>query len=117
MAMELGQSGLKTLYLMQILTERTDEEHALNAAEIADILEHTYQVEITRQTLYTEIKKLTDFGMDIVMKTDDKRRGYYLASRRFELPELKLLVDAVQSSKFITEKKSKDLIEKLESLL
>lgn len=56
MAMELGQSGLKTLYLMQILTERTDEEHALNAAEIADILEHTYQVEITRQTLYTEIK-------------------------------------------------------------
>ena len=45
MAMELGQPGLKTLYRMQILTERTDEEHALNAAEIADILEHTYQVE------------------------------------------------------------------------
>ena len=117
MAMELGQPGLKTLYLMQILTERTDEDHALNAAEIADILEHVYQVEITRQTLYTEIKKLTDFGMDIVMKTDDKRRGYYLASRRFELPELKLLVDAVQSSKFITEKKSLELIGKLEKLI
>ena len=116
MAMELGQPGLKTLYLMQILTERTDEEHALNAAEIADILEHVYQVEVSRQTLYTEIKKLTDFGMDIVMKTDDKRRGYYLASRQFELPELKLLVDAVQSSRFITEKKTKDLIGKLESL-
>ncbi len=116
MAMELGQPGLKTLYLMQILTERTDEEHALNAVEIADIFEHVYQVEISRQTLYTEIKKLTDFGLDIVMKTDEKRRGYYLASRQFELPELKLLVDAVQSSKFITEKKTKDLIEKLESL-
>ena len=116
MTMELGQPGLKTLYIMQILMERTDEEHALNAVEIADILKNVYQLEVTRQTLYTEIKKLTDFGMDIVMKTDDKRRGYYLASRKFELPELKLLVDAVQSSKFITEKKSRNLIGKLESL-
>ena len=116
MAMELGLPGLKTLYIMQILMERTDEEHALNAAEISEILEHVYQVEVGRQTLYSEIRKLTDFGLDIIMKTDDKRRGYYLASRRFELPELKLLVDVVQSSKFITEKKTKELIEKLESL-
>ena len=116
MAMALGIAALKTLYIIEILTERTDETHSLNATDIQQILQSEYGVTVNRQTLYSEIGKLTDFGMDIVQQTDTRRRGYYLASRRFELPELKLLVDMIQSSRFITEKKSRELIAKLETM-
>ena len=116
MAITPGRSNLKTLYLIKILSELTDEEHALNASQLGAILRRDYDIEINRQTIYSEIGKLMDFGMDIVQKKDEKLGGYYLASRQFELAELKLLVDAVQSSRFITEKKSRDLIRKLEEL-
>ena len=113
--MKLEDPGMKTLYLMQILLERTDEDHPLNAADLIRILDQEYHISINRTTVYSEIRKLTDADLDIVQK-DGKTRGYYIGSRQFELPELKLLVDAVQSSKFITEKKSAELIRKLESL-
>ena len=115
MGMEIGRPGLKTLYLIQILTERTDEEHALNAAQLGEILECEYGIHVNRQTIYSEIEKLEQADIDVV-KLDGKLGGYYIASRRFELPELKLMVDAVQSSRFITEKKTRELIGKLESL-
>ena len=115
MGITIGRPGLKTFYIMEILTERTDEEHALNAAQLRRILEQEYGISINRQTIYTEIDKLEQAGMDIV-KLDGKLGGYYVGSRQFELPELKLMVDAVQSSKFITKKKSRELIGKLESL-
>ena len=113
--MKLEDPSLKTLYLMQILLERTDEDHPLNAADLIRILDHEYHITINRGTVYTEIRKLTDADFDIVQK-DGRTRGYYIGSRQFELAELKLLVDAVQSSKFITRKKSAELIRKLETL-
>ena len=111
----LGRPGLKTLYLLQILLERTDEEHALNATQLREILRKEYDIEVNRQTIYSEIGKLTDYGLDIVQK-EEKLGGYYVASRQFELPELKILVDVVQAARFITEKKSAQLIRKLEGL-
>ena len=111
----LGRDNLKTLYILQILMERTDEEHPLNATDIGEILRSDYGIEPNRRTIYTEVEKLEAYGLDIV-QLDGKRAGYYVASREFELPELKLLVDAVQSSRFITEKKSRVLIRKLETL-
>ena len=115
MGMAIGLSELKTFYIMEILSERTDEDHALNASQIGEILEKEYGIHVNRQTIYSEIDKLNKTDMDIV-KLDGKYHGYYVASRQFELPELKLMVDAVQSSKFITRKKSEELIRKLETL-
>ena len=115
MGMAIGRPGLKTLYIMEILLQRTDEQHALNASQILDILKSEYGITSNRQTIYSEIAKLEESDLDIV-KLDGKFGGYYVASRRFELPELKLMVDAVQSSRFITRKKSQELIRKLETL-
>ena len=106
---------LRTLYLMEILLERTDDEHMLNASELCTILDQKYGISTDRRTIYTEMEILDKFGLDIQQKKG-KCPGYYIGARDFELPELKLLVDAVQSSKFITEKKSKELIQKLEKL-
>lgn len=105
---------LKLLYMMQFLLDKTDEEHSVTTQ---DIIEHLDANGITaeRKSIYTDIDTLTDYGMDII-KIKGRPGGYYLASRQFELAELKLLVDAVQSSKFITSKKSRELIGKLESL-
>jgi len=112
----VGIPGAKTLYLMQILLQRTDERHALNATDLCGILDREYGVHVTRQTIYTEIAKLQDYGLDINKVEDSKLAGYYVGVRDFELPELKLLVDAVQASRFITEKKSRQLIDKLTGL-
>ena len=106
---------LKLLYLMQMLSERTDEEHLLSMADILKGLSQ-YGITAERKSIYDDIRALQDYGMDILL-TPGKSGGYYLASRDFELPELKLLVDAVQSSKFITKKKSRELIHKLEKLV
>lgn len=106
---------LRTLYLMEILLERTDDEHMLNASELCTILDQEYGISTDRRTIYTEMEILDKFGLDTQQKKG-KCPGYYIGVREFELPELKLLVDAVQSSKFITEKKSKELIQKLEKL-
>lgn len=114
MGMAAGRPNLKTFYIIEILNERTDEDHTLNAAQIVDILKKEYGITINRQTVYNEVDKLQAADMDIE-KRDSKLGGYYLASRKFEMPELKLMVDAVQSSRFITKKKSEELIRKLES--
>ncbi len=101
----------KLLYLAKILYEETDEDHILTADKIATRL-HEYGISCERKAIYRDLDTLSAFGMDI----ERDRRGAYLASRMFELPELKLLVDAVQSSKFITENKSRELIGKLSRL-
>lgn len=105
---------LKILYLMKALIERTDERHPLSVKDIMNLLEE-YGIVVERKTVYDDIETLKTFGLDIVSRRQ-KPTGYYLGSRTFELPELKLLVDAVQSSRFITPKKSRELIKKLESL-
>jgi len=105
---------LKLLYLMNILLTQTDETHMLTLKEIiSKLAEHGVSVE--RKTVYDDIETLRRFGLDIIMEKS-KAYAYYVAGRDFELPELKLLADAVQSSKFITEKKSLELIKKLEGL-
>ena len=105
---------LKLLYIMQCLTEKTDAEHSVTTQEIIDYLA-LQGINAERKSIYTDIDLLIDYGMDIV-KNSGRSGGYTLVSRQFELAELKLLVDAVQSSKFITTKKSRELIGKLETL-
>ncbi len=105
---------LKLLYLQQLLLTQTDENHWLTMDEI---LHHLKQAGIhaERKSIYGDIQALRDFGLDILQRRG-RNGGYYLASRDFEVAELKLLVDAIQSSRFITHRKSSELIRKIESL-
>ena len=107
---------LKMLYLAKIFMEQTDEEHALTLAEIVSKL-NSYDVTADRKTLYLDFEELRRFGMDIISDQRGRNTYYYLGARDFELPELKLLVDSVQAAKFITDKKSRELIRKLEGLV
>ena len=100
---------------MKILLEQTDETHRLSVNDIISKLA-ALDIKAERKTIYHDISTLKDFGLDIVLEKT-KSYGYYIASRDFELPELKLLADAVQSSKFITERKTMQLIKKLEGLM
>ena len=88
---------LRTLCLMEILLERTDDTHMLNASELCTILDQEYGISTDRRTTYTEMEILDKFGLYIQQKKG-KNPGYYIGARDFELPELKLLVDVVQSS-------------------
>ncbi len=114
MARNSGQK-LKLLYILKILNEETNEKQSITTQELIDRLQ-LYDVSAERKSIYDDIAKLQDFGYDIIQKDNRSGGGYYMASRDFELVELKLLVDAVQSSRFITQKKSEELIQKLEKL-
>jgi len=105
---------MKPLYLAQILKEHTDENNLMNAQDIISALA-AYDVPADRKSIYDDIDALRQFGLDVEL-IRGKNGGYYVASRDFELPELKLLVDAVQSSKLITGRKSSNLIKKLSRL-
>lgn len=113
MAKSEGQK-LKLLYIVKMLEEHSDENHPLSTAEMIERL-GALGIHSERKSIYDDIAKLCDFGYDIIQIHSRLGGGYYLADREFELPELKLLVDAVQSSRFITTKKSRQLIKKLES--
>lgn len=104
---------LKIMYLMKILMEYTDEEHDITLVEIAQKLK-AYGITAERKSLYSDIENLRTYGMDIEGSQYDRTYHYKVVNRQFELAELKLLVDSVQSAKFITEKKSRELIEKIE---
>lgn len=105
---------LKLLYLSKIFLENTDAEHPMTLKELSAQLAK-YEISAERKSLYDDIELLRVFGLDICVVRDRQVR-YYAGKHTFEVAELKLLVDAVQSSKFITEKKSNSLIKKLESL-
>ena len=107
---------LKMLYLLKILFEETDQDHGLSTQDIISRLE-SCGVNEDRKTLYKDFDELERFGLEILSEQNGRNVLYHLNDRTFELPELKLLVDSVQSSKFITEKKSRQLIRKLESLV
>jgi len=104
---------MKLLYLRKIFLEETDELHGMTIAQLAEAL-LGYGILAERKALYDDIELLRLYGMDIEMRKDKTVR-YHLVSREFELPELKLLVDSVQASKFLTHKKSRELISKLEN--
>ena len=105
---------LKILYLYKILLERTDEHHHITMSEIISALE-LYGISAARKALYEDIEALRTYGLDI-KQLKGNTSGYYIASREFELPELKLLADAVTSSRFLTERKSNELLKKIEGL-
>jgi len=105
---------LKPLYLARILLEKTDEDNLMTSQDIISALA-AYDVPADRKSIYTDIEALQQYGLDVELRRG-KKGGYYVASRDFELPELKLLVDAVQSSRLITGRKSSTLIKKLSKL-
>jgi len=108
---------LKLAYLTRIMLEKTDEEHGLTLAQIIAELE-ARGVTAERKSLYNDFADLTDkLGIEIIKEQSGRDVLYHVASREFELAEVKLLIDAIQSSKFITEKKSRDLIKKMKSFV
>lgn len=112
---EQNDTRLRILYLYQLLLSQSDEEHPLTTKQITEKMEALHSIHMHRTTVSSDIALLKAAGFEII---GERKRAweYYLADRSFSIPELKLLIDAVQSSKFITEKKSQDLIEKLISL-
>ena len=110
-----GNSKLKIVYVMKILLERTDETHAVTMQEILDALAE-YDISAERKSVYNDIELLRQYGLDIIGYKKDKTFYYYIGQRQFELAELKLLVDSVQSARFITRKKSNALIKKIEGI-
>ena len=103
---------LKIFYILDYLQKNSHENHPVRAAELIAMLDRDHRISCDRKTVYSDVAALQDYGVDII-SIPGKNGGYYIASRNFELPELKLLIDAVQSSRYLTEKKSKELIEKL----
>ena len=110
-----SSSKLKLLYLIEILKKKTDENNVLNANELCDEL---LKMGITseRKAIYSDMKFLSENGFDIV-NTRSPKNGYFLASRDFELAEVRLILDAVQSADFITPKKTRQLVEKIGTLV
>ena len=105
---------LKLLVLLRYLMKSSDENHPLTVQDMIDELAR-HDIAAERKTIYDDIESLRRFGVDIVQRRD-RTTGYYVAARDFELPELKLLVDSIQSSKFITQRKTLSLIKKIENL-
>ena len=106
---------LKLLVLQRIFLEQTDEQHPLTLSQLQQLLAAS-DIAAERKSLYDDIETLRRFGLDVITERQGGKTVYFVASRDFELAELKLLVDSVQCSKFITEKKSMGLIQKIESL-
>ena len=110
-----NNAKLRPLYLAKILYERTDEGHYLTTMQLAQILEEKYGIPAHRQTIKTDIELLQQFGMDI-QEVKSTQNRYNLISRQFEIAELKLLVDSVQSSKFISKERSEQMVSKIVTL-
>ena len=108
-----GQKS-KLVTLLRILEQRTDENHRLNVPQLVQLLENQ-GILAERKSIYSDIDTLRSLGYDIQLQRG-RGGGYWMASRAFELSELKLLVDAVQSSSVISARTSKRIIHKLEAL-
>lgn len=106
---------LKLIYVLEILKRYSDEENPLNAVNIAEKLAE-YGIEAERKSIYDDIATLEQYGCDIV-KTSTPKKGWFIGDREFEVPEIFLLCDAVRSAKFISAKKTRELISKLHSML
>ncbi len=106
---------LKLYYLYRILLEKTDDDHMITMPEIQRSLE-AYDITADRKSLYDDLEQLSVLGVDVIGEKVGRNYYYHVGSKQFEIAELKLLVDAIQSSKFITENKSNTLIKKLTSM-
>ncbi len=107
------QAGYRTLEIWRLLRQWSDEEHPMNAAELARHLRQQ-GLEVERRSIYRSLEELASFGVDII-RSPVKKEGFYLGEREFETPELRLLMDAVQAARFIPKGKSKTLLNKLVS--
>lgn len=105
----------RALFLLQYLYENTDDEHSLSTNELIDILSEK-GFSANRKTVRDDVQMICDAGYEIFVDKDGKSNSYHYGSRTFELPELKMLIDAVSSSRFISTEKSEMLISKLTSL-
>ena len=103
---------LKIFYILDYMQKNSHPDKLVRAGELIEMLDRQHNISCDRKTVYSDIQALQDYGVDIE-SVPGRNGGYYIASRNFELPELKLLIDAVQSSRYLTEKKSRELIEKL----
>lgn len=110
-----SESKARLLYLLKILEQYSDEDHPLTTSDLLAMLVDKYGISAHRITLKNDIETLQSYGVDIEVINSSQNK-YYISNRLFELPELKLLIDAVESSKFITAGKSKELVQKLSSL-
>ena len=106
----------KLIYIIKYLLENTDENHKVTMADILKYLE-SYDITAERKGIYDDIETIRELGIEVIGEKVGRSFYYYVIDREFEMAELKLLVDAVQSSKFITEKKSAEMIKKLGSLV
>lgn len=102
----------KLLAILEILKNETDENNIISTEELINKLRIKYKIDIERRTIYNDIKQIIDFGYDISTFSENGK-GYYLVSRDFDESEITLLCNAIHSSRFISEKYSKDLINKL----
>lgn len=102
----------KILYILDYLEKYSHEDHPVRASELISMLETQHGISCERKTIYSDIATLQDFGVDIIT-LPGKNGGYYIGYRNFEPYEIKLLIDAVQSSRYLTQNKSQELIEKL----
>ena len=108
---------LKLSYLTRIMLEKTDDEHGLTLQQIIDELAR-YDVSAERKSLYADFVDMTDkLGIEIIKEKRGRETIYHVGGRDFEVAEVKLLIDAIQSSKFITERKSNELIKKVKKLV
>ncbi len=115
--MSKGTNQKFKLYrLAQIMLEKTDEDHYITMPEIMTELAR-YEITANRKSIYNDLRDLYELGIEVEGEPVGNKYHYHAISRLFELPELKLLVDAIQSSKFITERKTNELIGKLEKLI
>ena len=107
----------KFTYLMKIMLEKTDDEHSLTMPQIMEELEK-YDVTAERKSIYTDFQDMTEkFGVEIIKEQIGRETYYHVGAREFELAEVKLLIDAIQSSKLITQTKSRELITKIKSFV
>ena len=105
----------KLLTMKKLFETKTDEKHTITGNRLIEIL-GDYGIKAERKTIYDDIKTLCDSGMDIEITKDGHSNAYYLAQRLFQDEELYVLADAVASSRFLTQKKSKELLKKIQSL-
>ena len=110
-----NDARLRLFYLYRLLEQYTDEEHPKTTNELRKLMEEKYGITMHRTTMYSDIDLLKAAGVEI-HSIRSRANEYYLESRKFEIPELKLLIDAVESARFMTEEQSRRLVEKLITL-
>ena len=107
----------KRIFTLKSIFEReTDDTHGITMEKILQILKNEYGIEAERKSIYDDLNVLRDSEILEVSPPQDKNREYFVTNRPFQLPEIKMIIDSIQSSKFLSEKRSRELIQKMETL-